>query len=106
MKYIIQYTDKAKEDLRDIYKYISEELLVPDTAKLQFKRIIKAVRSLEQFPFRHSLYRDEPWKSKGLRLFPIDNFIIFYLPDEKKRVVDIVRIMFGGRNVVAQLNDK
>ena len=62
MKYIIQYTDKAKEDLRDIYKYISEELLVP--------------------------------------------FIIFYLPDEKKRVVDIVRIMFGGRNVVAQLNDK
>ena len=62
MKYIIQYTDKAKEDLRDIYKYISEELLVP--------------------------------------------FIIFYLPDEKKRVVDIVRIMFGGRNVVAKLNDK
>lgn len=106
MKYIIQYTDKAKEDLRDIYKYISEELLVPDTAKLQFKRIIKAVRSLEQFPFRHSLYRDEPWKSKGLRLFPKDNFIIFYLPDEKKKVVDIVRIMFGGRNVVAQLNDK
>ena len=106
MKYIIQYTDEAKEDLRDIYKYISEELLVPDTAKLQFKRIIKAVRSLEQFPFRHSLYRDEPWKSKGLRFFPIDNFIIFYLPDEKKRVVDIVRIMFGGRNVVAQLNDK
>ena len=57
MKYIIQYTDKAKEDLRDIYKYISEELLVPDTAKLQFKRIIKAVRSLEQFPFRHSFSR-------------------------------------------------
>ena len=106
MKYILQYTDKAKKDLRDIYKYITEELLVPDTAKLQFKRIIKAVRSLEQFPFRHSLYRDEPWKSKGLRFFPIDNFIIFYLPDEKKRVVDIVRIMFGGRNVVAQLNDK
>ena len=77
MKYIIQYTDEAKEDLRDIYKYISEELLVPDTAKLQFKGIIKAVRSLEQLPFRHSLCRDEPWKSKGLRFFPIDNFIIF-----------------------------
>ncbi len=106
MKYIIQYTDEAKEDLRGIYKYISEELLMPDMAKLQFKRIIKPVRSLEQFPFSDSLYRDELWKSKGLRFFPIDNFIIFYLPNEKKRVVDIVRIMFGGRNVVAQLNDK
>ena len=54
-----------------------------------------------------SLYfKGKMWKSKGLRFFPIDNFIIFYLPDEKKKVVDIVRIMFGGKNVVAQLNDK
>lgn len=103
MSYMIQYSADARKDLRDIHEYIANELLVPDTAKAQVKRIMKAVRSLDEFPMRNTLYKDEPWHSQGLRFLPIDNYIIFYLPNEEKNIVNIVRIMYAGRDVGKQL---
>jgi toxin ParE1/3/4 len=34
-------------------------------------------------PFRYQLYEKEPWHSKGLRVLPIDNYLVFYMPVEK-----------------------
>lgn len=105
MSYKVQYSADARRDLRNIYYYISQELQVPDTAKNQSRRIMDAVKSLEEMPMRHSLYRDEPWHSLGLRFLPVDNYIILYLPDEEKEVVSIVRIMYGGRDISKQLEE-
>lgn len=65
---------------------------------------MKAARSLEQMPMRYRLYEEEPWNSLGLRFFPVDNYLIFYLPDETNNVVNIIRIMYGGRDVKKQLS--
>lgn len=102
MSFKIQYSADAKEDIRTIHEYIAKELLVPDTAKEQIKRIMEAAKNLDELPMRHSLYKDEPWHSQGLRFLPIDNYIIFYLPDEEKNIVSIVRIMYSGRDVSKQ----
>lgn len=67
MRYQIFYTAGAKRDLRSIYSYIAEELLVPDTAAGQVQRIMKEIRSLDEMPVRYRLYDDEPWYSLGLR---------------------------------------
>lgn len=40
MRYKIFYTAGAKRDLRGIYSYIAEGLLVPDTAAGQVQRIM------------------------------------------------------------------
>ena len=77
----------------------------PDTAAGQTNRIMKAARSLEQMPMRHRLYEEEPWHSQGLRFLPVDNYLIFYLPDETNNIVNIIRIMYGGRDVKKQLDD-
>ena len=69
MRYQIFYTAGAKRDLRGIYSYIAEELLVPDTAAGQVQRIMKEIRSLEEMPMRYRLYDDEPWHGLGLRFF-------------------------------------
>lgn len=37
--------------------------------------------------------------------FPVDNYLVFYLPDETKNTVSIVRIMYGGRDVRRQLSE-
>ena len=66
---------------------------------------MKAARSLEQMPMRHRLYEEEPWHSQGLRFLPVDNYLIFYLPDETNNIVNIIRIMYGGRDVKKQLDD-
>lgn len=105
MIFHVAYSAKARQDLRDIYEYIAYELLVPETAARQTERIMKAVHSLEQIPMRHRLYKEEPWHSQGLRVLPVDNYFVFYLPDETSATVSIIRIMYSGRNIDKQLND-
>ena len=105
MIFHVIYSAEARRDLRDIYEYIAYELLVPETAAGQTGRIMKAVRSLEQMPLRHRLYEEEPWHSQGLRVLPVDNYLVFYLPDETNAIVSIIRIMYGGRDIDKQLNE-
>ena len=104
MSFYVEYSAEARQDLRDIYQYIAYELCAPEAANGQADHIMKAVRSLEQMPMRHKLYEEEPWHSCGLRFMPVDNYIVFYLPDETAATVSIIRIMYGGRDIDKQLN--
>ncbi len=105
MSWNIVYTARARRDLRDIYEHIAYELLVPETAAGQTQRIMKEIRALDEMPMRFQLYEEEPWHSEGLRFLPVDNYLVFYLPDEIKNTVSIVRIMYGGRDIRTQLNE-
>ena len=105
MSWNVVYSARARQDLRDIYEYIAYELLAPETASGQTGRIMKQIRSLEEMPMRHRLYEDEPWHSQGLRFFPVDNYLVFYLPSEADNTVTVVRIMYGGRDVSRQLGE-
>ena len=53
--YKVGYSVDALDDLREIYSYIANELLVPETASTQLSRIRKEVRSLEFMPARYTL---------------------------------------------------
>lgn len=99
------YTAGARCDLRDIYEYIAYELLAPEAAAGQTQRIMKEIRALEEMPMRFRLYGEEPWHSEGLRFFPVDNYLVFYLPDETQNTVNIIRIMYDGRNIRKQLSE-
>ena len=50
-------------------------------------------------------YEEDPWHNEGLRFFPVDKYLVFYLPDENKNTVDIVRIMYGGRDIHRQFSE-
>ena len=102
-KWNIVYSEQAAQDLRDIYEYIAYNLLEPETAAKQVQRIMADILKLETLPMRHQLYHKSPWKERGLRVLPTDNFLSFYLPIETKNTVAIVRIMYGKRDIDAQL---
>lgn len=99
----VVYTEQAENDLRGIYEYIAFTLLEPGIAKKQAERIIEAAAKLNEMPFRCRLYEKEPWHSKGLRVLPVDNYLVFYLPIEDKETVAIIRIMYGGRDIEKQI---
>ena len=101
----VDYAEAARQDLRDVLDYISNVLLEPMTAAKQVTRIMDAMDSLENMPMRHRLYDNEPWRSKGLRIMPVDNYIVLYLPDESKKTVSIIRVIYGRRDIDRQLND-
>ena len=105
MNWKIEYSARARQDLRDIYEYIAYELLARDTASRQIGRIMKEIRSLEKMPLRYRLYDEEPWHSQGLRFFPANHFLVFYLTSEADRTVTVIRIMYGGRDISKQLNE-
>ena len=83
--YKVGYSVDALDDLREIYSYIANELLVPETASAQLSRIRKEVRSLDFMPARYALVDWEPWHSMKMHQLPVDNFIVYYLVDDKER---------------------
>lgn len=105
MSWEIKYTKHSREDLKAIYEYIAFELFVPDTASGQVDRIMKAIRTLENMPQKYKIYEEEPWKSQNLRYFPVDNYLVFYLPKKETGVVNIVRVIYGGRDIRRQLKE-
>ncbi len=104
MIYSVLYSENASKDIDDIFEYIAYELLSPENAKGQVARIIKSIDSLEKFPFRYKLYYEEPWLSKGLRCFSVDNYMIFYYPVEKDKIVRVIRIMYSSRDIKEELS--
>lgn len=85
MNWEIEFTDQAKQDLRDTLDYITYELQEPQIAVNLVRQITKEILSLSQMPMRYRLYDEEPWQSQGLRCFPVKNYLIFYYPDENQK---------------------
>ena len=103
MSYSVKITAEADNDLRSIYEYIAFELKSSEKAIRQLDRLEQSILKLNEMPERYKLYENEPWKSKGLRMMPVDNFIVFYIPDNEKNTVTVIRVMYGGRNIEKQL---
>ena len=104
MSYNIVLSKQADEDIRAIYEYIAFELQSRENAIGQLNRLEKEILSLEQMPERFSLYKSEPWCSRNLRVMPVDNYLVFYIPDHDKKIINIIRVMYGGRDIGTQLD--
>lgn len=103
MSYEITTTNQADADLRGIYEYIAFELLSPGNAAGQLQRLEEHIIGLEEFPEKFRLYEKEPWHSRGLRVMPVDNYLVLYIPDKVAEIVTVIRIMYGGRDIDKQL---
>jgi toxin ParE1/3/4 len=77
----------------------------PVIAEKQYTRIEKAVYTLDQMPERFRRYEKEPWRSRNLRVMPVDNYSVFYTVNNKKRVVTVIRVLYGKRNIERELDD-
>ncbi|MBE6061820.1 MAG: type II toxin-antitoxin system RelE/ParE family toxin [Clostridium sulfidigenes] len=103
MIYEVEISAQADVDLRGIFEYIAYELQSPENAIGQLDRLEENIMKLDQMPERFRQYEKEPWHSRGLRIMPIDNYCVLYIPDAEKAVVTIIRVMYGGRDIETQL---
>ena len=104
MIYEVEVSRQADSDLRGIFEYIAFELQSPKNASGQLDRLEKQILSLNTLPERYQRYEIEPWKSRGLRILPVDNYVVLYIPDRDKKVVTILRVMYARRDIDNQLN--
>ena len=104
MKYRVFTTEKAEEDLYLIAEYLIQELKAGETAVKQMSRIEQAVTSLEEMPERFHVYDRKPWRERNLRVMGVDNYLVFYIIDKTNMTVTVTRVMYGRRDIEAQLS--
>jgi len=105
ISYEVRLTEQARSDLKNVFEYVAFKLMAPNNAETQLRRIENAILDLKIFPERFQCYSIEPWKSRGLRIRPIDNYLILYIFVEGKSVIQVMRVMYCGQDLEGFLNN-
>ena len=103
IKYDIIITERAKQELKEIYDYISKSLMEENTADKLIDKIEKELLQLEDIPEGFSVIENYRKKDFEYRRLPINNYVAIYRIDKEKREVYIIRIVYGGRNYLNEL---
>ena len=103
MSYDVRLARDAVNDLETIFEHIAYVLQSPENALGQLDRLEQGIASLDDLPERFRVYEREPWTSRGLRMMPVDNYLVFYIPDAAAQTVTIIRVLYGGRDIERQL---
>ena len=85
---------KAENDLFDIKEYFEKTLKTSATPL--FEKFYSHIERLEVNPLIHPLVKDTYLNQLGYRMIPIDNFLVFYIVNDKE--VQIHRFLYGKRN--------
>lgn len=89
MSYKIEFTQTAKEDLRDIALYIAEESKEISIALRFVEKLQNSVEQLKSFPLSGACPKDRVLCSFGYRFLVHKDYLTFYTVDEEKKTVYI-----------------
>ena len=103
IKYEVIITERAKQELKEIYGYISKSLMEENTADKLINKIEKELLQLEDIPEGFSVIENYSKKDSEYRRLLINNYVAIYRIDKEKREVYIIRIVYGGRNYLNEL---
>ncbi len=98
LEYSVELLASAEEDLSNIYNYILNDLQSEINAKRIITKLETEIYKLDLMPESFRLYEYEPWRSKGLRHFPVGNYEIFYIVDTDKKKVFVLNVLYGKMN--------
>jgi len=102
--YNIEITDKAYEDMDNIYIYISETLLEPVIAANKYDKIADAILTLDIMPERIKIMDSEPARTRGLRPLLIDNYTVLFTIESD--TVYVVRVLYSSSDISARLSEE
>ena len=96
--YEIEFTENCREEIRNIYKYISETLVAENAAKRLTKKMRDKVMNLAESPEICVKIPKRGIRKKEFRRMVVDNYVILYTIDKTKKTVYISHMYFGKRN--------
>ena len=96
--YQLEFLPIARQDIADIARYISHELLSPMAAEKLVDEMIEAAERLTDFPHINAVHQTiKPLKNEYRKLI-VKNYIMFYWINEKEKRVIIARVDYGRRD--------
>lgn len=98
-KYKIIIYPSAQNDFQEIKDYFTNKLKIsPNTL---FQKFYDSLDILETNPLIHHLMTDTYLQQLGYRMYPIDNFLVFYIVENDE--VQIHRFLYGRRDYMLVL---
>jgi len=96
--YQLEFLPIARQDMIDISRYISHELLNPTAAEKLADAMIDAAEMLADFPYINAIHQSIKPLKKEYRKLIVKNYIMFYWIDEKEKKVTIARVIYARRD--------
>lgn len=103
MEYMIRITRQAYGHLKEIRRYIEEELSAPTAALNTIQAIRAEIAKLAFMPEKIKTIDEEPWKSEGFRKIRVKNYYVYFWIDEENRKVQIIAVIYVKMDQVNQL---
>lgn len=94
-----RFSKKAEADLDEILSYISIELSNPDAASGFIKDLQTVIDSICAIPKIGRIVENEFLPDREVRKSLVGNYILYYLPDTNKKIIYILRILYGRRSL-------
>lgn len=96
--YKVDVSEPAENDLMDVVRYIASHLSAPVPALHMMELLETAMAGLSDMPQRYPFVADERLSQMGYRKLILKNYIVFFSIDEKNKVVNVERILYGRRD--------
>ena len=89
--------DSAKEDIKVRKRFILNHFLSRDLAENFSAKIKSAIQKLDTFP---AAYKSTGFVYRGYKIYlkPRSTYLIFYVVDEEKKMVTVLRVLQEGMN--------
>lgn len=98
-KFGYRLTKRAESDLDGIVSYIAVELSTPQAASDFVDKLKDNIDETKAFPESGSPVDNEFLQVENLRKKLIGNYIMYYLPDMREKIIYILRIVYGKQNI-------
>ena len=98
-KYSYRFTKKAEQDLDEILNYISVDLVNPAAAQNLGRKIFEKIDMIRMFSASGAPVDNEFLADKTVRKLSVDNYVIYYKTYYEEKVISIIRIVYGKRNL-------
>lgn len=102
--YTIEVTRSAEKDIIKTLDYITYVLMNPDAAGDLLDKTGKTIESLQAYPERFPLVDDAVLRGLGIRFIVVNNYLVFYMIDEEKHCVNVIRFIYNKRDWITMLN--
>lgn len=98
-EYELIVNQKANDSINEIYRYIAYSLHDACAARRIVDRIMRAISKLNYAPNRGRLIGKSD-RGDEIRIIGVKNFVIQFAVDDTKRIVYILDVMYGRRNII------
>lgn len=98
-KYSYRFTEKAEQDFDEILRYISVDLANPTAAQNLGRKMFEQIDVVRAFPDSGAPVDNEFLSDKSVRKLLVDNYIIYYKAHYDEKIISVIRIVYGKRNL-------